>query len=70
MLYTPAAKKDKKQEDLKGLAEANNTPEIGKDKSTVKKLFFILEPNNFIINILELISWLIYKLTHMLESNK
>lgn len=38
MLYTPAAKKDKKQEDLEGLAEANNTPEIGKDKSTVKKL--------------------------------
>lgn len=38
MLYTPAAKKDKKQEDLEGLAEANNTPELGKDKSTVKKL--------------------------------
>lgn len=61
MLYTPAAKKDKKQEDLEGLVEANNTPEIGKDKSTVKKktLFFILEANNFIINILESISWLL-----------
>lgn len=57
MLYTPAAK-DKKQEDLEGLTEANNTPEIGKNKSTVKKktLFFILEANNFIINILESIS--------------
>lgn len=61
MLYTPAAKKNKKQEDLEGLAEANNTPDTGKDKSTVKKLFFILEPNNLIINILESVSWLIYK---------
>lgn len=62
MLYTPAAK-DKKQEDLEDLTEANNTPEIGKNKSTVKKktLFFILEANNFIINILESISWLMYK---------
>lgn len=56
MLYTPAAKKNKKQEDLEGLAEANNTPDTGKDKSTVKKLFFILEPNNLIINILESVS--------------
>lgn len=40
MLYTPAAKKDKKQEDLEGLVEANNTPDIGKDKSTVEKSLF------------------------------